>query len=243
MMSTEEVAFPIFCRFWGYLCGLAAPMRHTFWLYQRSIAASGSKSLLSGPSSPILKLFSNLSQLNRLRQSFLTLFIQLNILSSFALIVGVINSNSITCTSFPYNFLNCEVNNCSHTSRYFTVRLPDINWLISSFNKSHSGRILSRSHPLSWSKAEKCADNSLICDSPNSDKLASSFGHLRMWMFLTTGCYWRFSNLLLIAEVKLSIISLYEFLFCSLLALKLRSLIPWYLCSPSSWTTSFRNLV
>ena len=52
-LHRNRIQSPINNRLWrrrkklfsrGYLCGLAAPMRHTFWLYQCSIAASGSKS-------------------------------------------------------------------------------------------------------------------------------------------------------------------------------------------------------
>ena len=65
---------------------------------------------LQGPSSPMRRLCSKRSRVNRLCQSFFTRLIRLNILSNFASVVGVISSNSIICNTFSRDFQSGKVN-------------------------------------------------------------------------------------------------------------------------------------
>ena len=129
------------------------PLDQSFWWRDRLLA-------------PMRRLCSKRSRVNRLRQSFFTRLIRLNILSNFAFVVGVISSNSIICNTFSRDFRSGKVNTRCQTSSYFMEQQPDIKVLTSNFSKSHSVAILSISQPLLDSKEEKCLDNASISFSP-----------------------------------------------------------------------------
>ena len=124
--------------FFGQLCGPAESLR-TFSLFQLSIAMSGLKFSIFGPSLLILRSASNQSRPSLFRQSLFTLNILENILSNFPLEKDVINKISMRCKILSHSFtVSSLVKIRSQMSKYFAfVSFSQIGLTI-VFNTTHS---------------------------------------------------------------------------------------------------------